>query len=92
MRDITDLVRCTEAANAVRDLYDSGLLINVSGVGGASVLMPNEAFNDFFPAHEVGKITINSDGVPFRVNRAEFLGVRFTCVEYVEADDGLGST
>lgn len=77
-------------AHEVRMLYKEGVVIDVSGTCGGSVLMQEEAFDKMFP---VGWTEINMGTSVLRSFKYD--GVEFLCIRRPkdkEVDDGLGRT
>ena len=81
--------KCVELAKQVKELYDAGYLINISAVGGPTVLMRDTAFDELFHDCEEGEWTKSEYGGRFRVKSVMVDGVTFECVER-EKNDGLG--
>lgn len=77
-------------AHEVRMLYKEGVVIDVSGISGGSVLMQEEAFDKMFPVgwteRNAGTAVLRS----FNYDGIEFLAVMHP--KEKEAADGLGST
>ena len=71
-------------AHEVRMLYKEGVVIDVSGINGGSVLMQEEAFDKMFPIGWTGKNTGTAVFRSFNYDGIEFMSVRYP--------DGLGSS
>lgn len=71
-------------AHEVRMLYKEGVVIDVSGINGGSVLMQEEAFDKMFPIGWTEKNTGTAVLRSFNYDGIEFLAVRH--------NDGLGRT
>lgn len=72
-------------AHEVRMLYKEGVVIDVSGISGGSVLMQEEAFDKMFP---IGWTEKNTGTAVLR--SFNYDGVEFVCARH--RNDGLGST
>lgn len=63
-------------AHEVRMLYKEGVVIDVSGISGGSVLMQKEAFDKMFPIGWTEKNTGTAVLRSFNYDGIEFLSVR----------------
>lgn len=64
-------------AHEVRMLYKEGVVIDVSGISGGSVLMQEEAFDKMFPIGWTEKNTGTAVLRSFNYDGIEFLSVRY---------------